>query len=97
MEKAYLSASESITLLKNENGVLPAKTMSKVMVIGPTANSLNCLNGAWTHTWQGVDPQYNNTENPTIYEAIKNSSLSCDLYKGSKMEMINGHGQDMVD
>ena len=95
VEKAYLSAAESITLLKNENGVLPAKTMSKVMVIGPTANSLNCLNGAWTHTWQGIDPQYNNTENPTIYEAIKNSSLSCDLYKGSKMEMINGDEFDL--
>ena len=94
-QKAYLSAAESITLLKNENKVLPAKTSSKVMVIGPTANSLNCLNGAWTHTWQGVDPQYNNTASPTIYEAIKNSSLSCDLYKGSKMEMINGDEFDL--
>ena len=95
LQKAYLSAAESITLLKNKKEVLPIKTSSKVMVIGPTANSLNCLNGAWTHTWQGVDPQYNNTKNPTIYEAIKKSALSCDLYKGSKMEMINGDEFDL--
>lgn len=94
LEKAYLSAAESITLLKNEGGVLPAKTSSRVMVIGPTANSLNCLNGAWTHTWQGVDPQYNNTNNPTIYEAIKNSSRSCDLYGGSIMRMVDGDEAD---
>ena len=95
IQKAYLSAAESITLLKNKKEVLPIKTSSNVMVIGPTANSLNCLNGAWTHTWQGVDPQYNNTKNPTIYEAIKKSALSCDLYKGSKMEMINGDEFDL--
>jgi beta-glucosidase len=64
------------------------------MVIGPTANSLNCLNGAWTHTWQGIDPNYNNTENPTIFGAVKNSSRSCDLYEGSIMTMANG---DEVD
>ena len=94
MKKAYLSAAQSITLLKNKKNVLPAKTSSKVMVIGPTANSLNCLNGAWTHTWQGVDPQYNNSNNPTIYEAIKKNSANCDLYQGSVMKMINGDEAD---
>ena len=94
IEKAYLSAAESITLLKNKEGVLPAKKSSRVMVIGPTANSLNCLNGAWTHTWQGVDPQYNNSNNPTIYEAIKESSANCDLYEGSIMKMVDGDEAD---
>ena len=94
MKKAYLSAAQSITLLKNKKNVLPAKTSSKVMVIGPTANSLNCLNGAWTHTWQGVDPQHNNSNNPTIYEAIKKNSANCDLYLGSVMKMINGDEAD---
>ena len=64
------------------------------MVIGPTANSLNCLNGAWTHTWQGVDPQYNNSNNPTIYEAIKENSANCDLYEGSIMKMVDGDEAD---
>ena len=94
MQKAYLSAAESITLLKNDKNILPIKTSSKIMVIGPTANSLNCLNGAWTHTWQGVDPQYNNNNNPTIYEAIKSSAISCDLYEGSIMKMVDGDEAD---
>ncbi len=94
IEKAYLSAAESITLLKNKEDVLPAKKTSRVMVIGPTANSLNCLNGAWTHTWQGVDPQYNNSNNPTIYEAIKENSANCDLYEGSIMKMVDGDEAD---
>ena len=94
IEKAYLSAAESITLLKNKEDVLPAKKSSRVMVIGPTANSLNCLNGAWTHTWQGVDPQYNNSNNPTIYEAVKESSANCDLYEGSIMKMVDGDEAD---
>ena len=94
MQKAYLSAAESITLLKNDKNILPIKTSSKVMVIGPTANSLNCLNGAWTHTWQGVDPKYNNNNNLTIYEAIKRSASSCDLYEGSIMKMVDGDEAD---
>ena len=94
MKKAYLSAAESITLLKNKEDVLPAKKSSRVMVIGPTANSLNCLNGAWTHTWQGVDPHYNNSNNPTIYEAIKENSANCDLYEGSIMKMVGGDEAD---
>jgi beta-glucosidase len=93
-KKAYAAAAESITLLKNSNQSLPLKTNSRVMVIGPTANSLNCLNGAWTHTWQGVDPKYNNTKNPTIYQAIKNSTQSCDLFEGSTMKMVNGDEAD---
>ena len=96
MQKAYLSAAESITLLKNDKNILPIKTSSKVMVIGPTANSLNCLNGAWTHTWQGVDPKYNNNNNPTIYEAIKRSASSCDLYEGSIMKMVDGDEADFT-
>ena len=89
-----MAAAESITLLKNKGALLPANTSSKVMVIGPTANSLNCLNGAWTHTWQGIDPQYNNTENPTIYEAIKKGTKSSDLYQGSIMKMVEGDEAD---
>ena len=94
-KSAYLAAAESITLLKNKGSLLPAKPSSKVMVIGPAANSLNCLNGAWTHTWQGIDPQYNNFENPTIYEAIKENTRACDLYKGSLMRMINRDEADI--
>jgi len=93
-KKAYRAAAESITLLKNSAELLPLNKSSRIMVVGPTANSLNCLNGAWTHTWQGVDSKYNNNENPTIYEALKTGSRSCDLYEGSVMKMVNGDEAD---
>jgi beta-glucosidase len=50
---AYESASESITLLKNNNSILPLKKGSKILVAGPNANTMNSLNGAWTYNWQG--------------------------------------------
>ena len=50
---AYESASESITLLKNTNSILPLKKGSKILVTGPNGNTMNSLNGAWTYNWQG--------------------------------------------
>ena len=93
LEKAYRAASESITLLKNTKNTLPLKKNQNIMVIGPTANSLNCLNGAWTHTWQGVDDQYNNAH-PTIVEAIKGESKNTIYFKGSLMKMEKGDEKD---
>ena len=93
-DKAYRAAAESITLLKNKNNILPLNKNQKIMVIGPTSNSLNCLNGAWTHTWQGVDDKYNNTEHPTILEAIKIAAKQTVHYNGSIMVMENGDEKD---
>lgn len=64
-------AQSSITLLKNENNLLPLNTGKTLFVTGPTANSLTCLNGAWTHTWQGVEEKYNNKGKQTIKEAFE--------------------------
>ena len=50
---AYDAASESITLLKNKNSILPIKNGAKILVTGPNANSMQTLNGAWTYNWQG--------------------------------------------
>ena len=93
-DKAYRAATESITLLKNKNNTLPLNKNQKIMVIGPTSNSLNCLNGAWTHTWQGVDDKYNNAEHPTILEAIKIAAENTAHYNGSMMVMEDGDEKD---
>jgi beta-glucosidase len=93
-DKAYRAATESVTLLKNKNNILPLNKNQKIMVIGPTSNSLNCLNGAWTHTWQGVDDKYNNTEHPTILEAIKIAAKETVHYNGSIMVMEDGDEKD---
>ena len=69
---SYTAASESITLLKNNNAVLPLKSGSEnIFVCGPAANSMNLLNGAWTHTWQGTDTTYQTPGKLTILDALK--------------------------
>ena len=91
---SYNTASESITLLKNEKDILPLSTNNSVLLIGPTANSLNCLNGAWTHTWQGVDETYNN-KYPTIKDVIEERFSSVNYFEGSKMIMKDGDEADI--
>ena len=91
---SYNAASESITLLKNK-GLLPLSTENKILLIGPTANSLNCLNGAWTHTWQGVDESYNN-DYPTIKDVIEDRFNKVNYFEGSKMIMKDGDEHDIL-
>lgn len=50
---SYTAASESITLLKNENNTLPLPIGAKVLVVGPNSNSNRVLNGGWSYSWQG--------------------------------------------
>ena len=71
---ALNTAQESITLLKNDNQILPLSKNQKILVCGPAGNSLNILNGAWTHTWQGVDTAYNTKGVETVFESIQELS-----------------------
>lgn len=69
--KAYRTAVESEVLLKNE-GVLPLKKSTRILLTGPNANSMRTLNGGWSYTWQGdvtEQPQFTAQYN-TIYEAL---------------------------
>jgi len=91
---AYNAASESVTLLKNDNDILPLSKDKSILLLGPTANSLNCLNGAWTHTWQGIDQSYNNSF-PTIKDAIEEKFQNVSFFEGSKMLMVNGDEADL--
>lgn len=70
--KASLQASEeAITLLKNNNNVLPLKKDMKILVTGPTANTMRSLDGGWSYTWQGdVADKFAANKN-TILEAIR--------------------------
>lgn len=68
---ALAAAVESEVLLKND-GILPLKPGTKVLVTGPNANSVRSLNGGWSNTWQGCnEPHYVERFN-TIFEAVKN-------------------------
>ena len=67
---ALQGALESLVLLKNDNDLLPLKNNTKILLTGPTANSLQALNGGWTGTWQGTNPQYDTPDKSTILESL---------------------------
>lgn len=69
----YQAASEAITLLKNNHNILPLKKNSKVLVTGPTANSMCSLNSGWSYTWQGDQSDKYAADKNTILEAIQNT------------------------
>lgn len=64
------AAHEAMTLLKNKNNVLPLAKNIKVLVAGPSAQSIAALNGCWSYTWQGKDEQWYPADSKTIYQAI---------------------------
>jgi beta-glucosidase len=47
------AARESITLLRNQNNVLPLSPASKLVVTGPNADSMTFQVGGWSVSWQG--------------------------------------------
>jgi beta-glucosidase len=65
------AARESMTLLKNTGNVLPLAKNRKVLVTGPTADSLISLNNGWSYVWQGSEPSLYPTDRPTIRKAIE--------------------------
>ena len=69
-DKALETARQSIVLLKND-GTLPLMSSRKILVTGPNANSLRCLNGGWSVTWQGKNIDKHYPERNTILEAMQ--------------------------
>ncbi len=68
---ALQAARESMTLLKNTKNLLPLSQDRKVLVTGPTANSLLSLNNGWTYVWQGNNADLYPRDRPTILQAIE--------------------------
>lgn len=67
---ALTAAEESEILLKNEKNLLPLKKGTKLFITGPNANSMRCLNGGWSYSWQGDDADKFAGQYNTIYEAL---------------------------
>ncbi|MBQ1665700.1 MAG: glycoside hydrolase family 3 C-terminal domain-containing protein, partial [Bacteroidaceae bacterium] len=69
---ALHAAEESMVLLKNKNAILPLQKGKKILVAGPNANNMRCLNGGWSYTWQGhLADRFAGAYN-TILEAMQN-------------------------
>jgi beta-glucosidase len=65
------AARESITLLKNSNNILPLAKTTKVLVTGPTSDSLVSMNNGWTYVWQGSEEGLYPKDRHTIRRALE--------------------------
>ena len=65
-------ATESMVLLKNEGNILPLQHGKKILLTGPNANQMRCLDGGWSYTWQGHRADEFAGKYNTIYEAFCN-------------------------
>lgn len=99
---AKQAALESITLLKNDGNLLPLNEKQRILVAGPGAANINMLNGAWSHTWQGMDSNYNTQGVLNIFQALQhqlpNASIThskgVELYLEKDFEASRFHGLD---
>ena len=71
-EEALHAAEESEVLLKNDDHILPIARGKKILLTGPNANSMRCLNGGWSYSWQGHRADEYAQNYNTIYEALCN-------------------------
>ena len=69
---ALEGATESMVLLKNEGNILPLQHGKKILLTGPNANQMRCLDGGWSYTWQGHHTDEFAGKYNTIYEAFCN-------------------------
>lgn len=79
---ALQAAVESEVLLKNEGGLLPLERSARILLAGPNANSMRCLNGGWSYSWQGDRCDEFAGDYNTIYEALRNKFDHVDYVPG---------------
>lgn len=72
VQAALQAAVESEVLLKNEDDILPLAKGKKILLAGPNANSMRCLNGGWSYSWQGDKADRCAQAYNTVYEALCN-------------------------
>ncbi len=99
-EVSLQAARETMTLLKNEGNILPLSKNKKVLVTGPTADSLISLNNGWTWTWQGSEQSLYPTDKLTIQQAIaaKIGKKNFEFRQGTRfVRQPNGPGTMNVD
>ena len=57
-------------VLEEMHPMLPLKKDTRILLTGPNANQMRCLNGGWSYTWQGSGAEDLAEKYNTIYEAL---------------------------
>jgi beta-glucosidase len=65
------AARESVVLLKNTNKALPLAASGRVLITGPTADSMLALNNGWSLVWLGNRQDLYPADRPTIRGALE--------------------------
>ena len=91
---ARQTAEESVTLLKNEENLLPLSAKQRFLVTGPNAHSMRTLQGGWTLSWQGekVD-QFIDNKN-TFLTSIKNLAQNVVFVPGVEYNMDGAYWEE---
>ncbi len=89
---ALQAARESMTLLKNTSNLLPLAKNRKVLVTGPTADSLIPLNNGWTYVWQGSEEALYPRDRPTIRHAIEAKAGAANVVYVPGTQITRGAG-----
>jgi beta-glucosidase len=77
-----------MTLLKNEQDVLPLSRNAHILVAGPAARSISALNGCWSYTWQGQDQRWYPSDSRTIFDALRDKLGAANVT--TTMTSVNG-------
>ena len=94
---ARKTAEESITLLKNENNLLPLSTKQRILVTGPNANSMRTLQGGWTLSWQGEKVEQFIDNKNTFLRSIKRHAENVVFAPGVSYKMDAYWKEEMTD
>lgn len=65
------AAEAAMTLLKNENALLPLKKSARILLTGPGADSRAALHGAWSYSWQGHDEALYPQATPGLLQVLR--------------------------
>lgn len=97
--KALMAAEESEVLLKNECGILPLAPGARILLTGPNADQMRCLNGGWSYTWQGSNIEEMASKYNTIYEAFcaKFGASNVILEQGVRYNERGNYYDEIVD
>lgn len=90
------AAREAMTLLKNKDNILPLPKNTKVLVAGPSAQSISALNGCWSYTWQGKEEQWYPADSKTIFQAIADKTGSANATTASGKGFDNSMNYDVA-
>lgn len=82
------AARKSLTLLKNDDNILPLRDTADVVLTGPAATSVPALTGGWTYTWQGNGAARISPHSQTLLDALTERDESVSHVEGASFDSL---------